>query len=107
MGGARRPDWFHRDHPVFFPLAGFFTGMLYIILVPGIYTAVLSAVVDDERAEELFPFVLLALAVPLGLLAFRRTRRFGRYMLFGVVATLVVVVSVGALVLWIMLKRDG
>jgi hypothetical protein len=105
--GRMRPDWFHREHPVFFPLAGFFTGMLYIILVPGIYTAVLAALVNDERAEELFPFVALAFVVPIALLVPRRTRRFGRYMLFGTLATIVVVVGVGAVVLWYLLRRDG
>ncbi|QYJ04605.1 hypothetical protein KUV85_02695 [Nocardioides panacisoli] len=104
---TRRPDWFHREHPVFFPLAGFFTGMLYIIIVPGIYTAIVSALVSDERAEELFPFVVIALAVPIGLLVPTRTRRFGRYMLFGTVMTLVVAGGVAAIVLWILLKRDG
>ncbi len=105
--GRGRPDWFHRDHPVFFPLAGFFTGMVYIIVVPGIYTAVLAALFDDQRAEELFPFGALAFVVPIALLVPRRTRRFGGYMLFGVVATLVVVVGVGATVAWILLKRDS
>jgi hypothetical protein len=104
---SRRPDWFHRDHPVFFPLAGFFTGMLYIVLVPGLYTAVLAALFDSRRAGELFPFVVLTLAVPIGLLAHRRTRRFGRYMIFGVVATLLVVAVIAALVLWILIRRDS
>jgi len=102
----RRPDWWHRDHPVFVPLAGFFTGMLYIILVPGTYAAILKAVVGYERAEELFPFVLLTLVVPIGLLVPHRTRRFGRYMLFGVVATAVVVIGVAVGVLWFLIHRD-
>jgi hypothetical protein len=102
-----RPDWFHRDHPVFFPLAGFFTGMLYIIVVPGLYAAVLKAVVGYQRAESLFPFVLLTLVVPIGLLVPQRTRKFGRYMLLGVVSTVVVVAGVGLGVLWFLLQRDG
>lgn len=104
---SRRPDWFHREHPVFFPLAGFFTGMVYIIVVPGLYTAIVSALVSDERAEELFPFVLLALAVPIGLLVPQHTRRFARYMLFGTITTVLVAGTVAAVVLWILLKRDG
>lgn len=103
----RRPDWFHREHPVFFPLAGFFTGMLYIIVVPGLYAALLKAVVGYQRAESLFPFVLLTLVVPLGLLVPPRTRRFGRYMLFGVVATVLVIGGVTAGVLWFLLNHDG
>jgi hypothetical protein len=105
--GRRRPEWWHRDHPVFVPLAGFFTGMVFIILVPGTYAAVLKAMVGFERAEELFPFVSLTLVVPIGLLVPHHTRRFGRYMLFGVVATAVVVVGVAVGVLWFLLNRDG
>ena len=37
--------------------------------------------------------VLVALAVPLGLVAFSRTRRFGAYMLIGMVVTALVVVG--------------
>ena len=103
----RLPDWWHRDHPVFVPLAGFFTGMAYIILVPGTYGAVLKAFVGYERAEELFPFVLVTLVLPIGLLAPHHTRKFGRYLLFGVFATALVVVGVALGVLWFLLKRDG
>jgi len=101
------PDWWHRDHPVFVPLAGFFTGMAYIILVPGTYAAVLKAVVGYQRAEELFPFVLLTLVVPIALLVPQHTRKFGRYLLFGVLATAVVVVGVALGVLWFLLNRDS
>ena len=101
------PEWWHRDHPVFVPLAGFFTGMAFIILVPGTYAAILQAVVGYERAEDLFPFVLLTLVVPIALLVPHRTRGFGRYMLFGVVATAVVVVGVALVVLWFLLNRDS
>lgn len=103
----RLPDWWHRDHPVFVPLAGFFTGMVFIIVVPGAYAAVLKAVVGYKQAEELFPYVLAALAVPLALLVPHHTRRFGRYMLFGVVATAVVVIGVAGAVLWFLYNRDG
>lgn len=108
--GSKRwqlPDWWHRDHPVFVPLAGFFTGMAFIILVPGTYAAVLKSLVGYERAEDLFPFVLLTLVVPISLLVPHHTRRFGRYMLFGVVATALVVVGVALGVLWFLLNRDG
>ena len=101
------PEWWHRDHPVFVPLAGFFTGMLFIILVPGTYAAILKSLVGYERAEDLFPFVLLTLVVPIALLVPPRTRRFGRYMMFGVLATAFVVVGVALGVLWFLLRRDG
>lgn len=106
--GSRRrlPDWWHRDHPVFVPLAGFFTGMLFIILVPGTYAAILKAFVGYKRTEELFPFVLLTLVVPIALLVPHRTRSFGRYMFLGVVATALVVVGVALGVLWFLIHRD-
>ena len=103
---SRLPDWWHRDHPVFVPLAGFFAGMAFIILVPGTYAAILKAMVGYERTEELFPFVLLTLVVPIGLLVPHRTRRFGRYMVFGVFATAIVVIGVAVGVLWFLLNRD-
>jgi hypothetical protein len=104
---SRRPDWFHRGHPVFFPLAGFFTGMVSVIVVPGLYAAIVKSVAGYERAEELFPFVVLLLVVPIGLLVPQHTRRFARYMLLGMVTTIVVVLGVAALVLWVLYKRDA
>jgi hypothetical protein len=102
----RLPVWWQRDHPVFVPLAGFFTGMLFIILVPGTYAAILKGLVGYKRAEDLFPFVLLTLVVPIGLLVPHHTRRFGRYLVFGVLATAIVVVGVALGVLWFLINRD-
>jgi hypothetical protein len=81
--------------------------MLYIIIVPGLYGAVLKSLVGYQRAESLFPFVLLTLVVPIGLVVPHRTRKFGKYMLLGVVSTVVVVAGVGLGVLWFLLHRDG
>ena len=105
--GTEGPDWWHRDHPVFSALSGFFTGLLTVIVVPGAFAAILNAVFTYERAEDYFPFVLLIFVVPFGLLAVPRTRRFGRYMLLGMVLTAVVVLSVAALVLWVLYSRDS
>ncbi|MEQ6901884.1 hypothetical protein [Nocardioides sp. YIM 152588] len=101
------PQWWHKDHPVFGPLAGFYTGMLFVIVVPGLYGTLLKSVVGYQRTEELFPFVALTLLVPIGLLVPRRTRRFGRYMLFGCLATAVVVIGVAAVVLYLLITRDS
>ena len=101
-GDAVEPSWWHRSHPTFAGLMGFFAGVAYVILVPGIYAALLSALVSEKTAEELFPLVLVALVVPLGLVGAQRTRRFGIYMVIGMVATALVVVGVAALVLWVM-----
>lgn len=104
---AREPSWWHRDHPVFTSLAGFFTGLLFVILVPGVYAAVLSLLVETETAEDLFPLVLVALAVPVTLAIVPRTRRFGRYMLLGIVTTAVVVLVTAAIVIWVLYSTDG
>jgi hypothetical protein len=106
-GEERRPSWWHRDHPTFAALSGFFTGLVFVAVVPAVYVALLSLFFDNDRVEELFPFVLLTLVVPLGLVANKGTRRFGSYFLIGMVLTAVVVVGVGALVLWYMVENQG
>jgi hypothetical protein len=105
-GDERQPDWWHRDHPTFTALSGFFAGLAYVALVPAAFVGLLHLVVDDETTNDLFPLVLLALGVPLGLIASPRTRRFGRYMLLGVVVTGLVVAGVASLVVWFLLERD-
>lgn len=104
---AAAPNWWHRDHPTFSALTGFFTGLAVVIVVPGAFAAVLRSMFDYETAEELFPFVLTVLAVPLVLIVLPRTRRFGRYMLLGMLATAIVVLGVAAVVVWILIKTDG
>ncbi|MDN4172867.1 hypothetical protein QWY28_07950 [Nocardioides sp. SOB77] len=106
-GEDDRRDWWHRDHPVFTPLSGFFTGLVAVTLLPGVYAAVLGALFSVGTAEDLFPYVLVVLAVPLALLVVPRTRRFGRYMLLGMVLTAVVVGGVAALVLWAMVRTQS
>ena len=102
---ADQPSWWHRDHPVFASLAGFFTGLLFVIVVPGAYAGILASVMDAEAAEDMFPFVLVSLAVPIVLLVHPATRRFARYMLLGIVSTALVVGGVAALVLWLLVSR--
>ena len=106
-GDARQPSWWHRDHPTFAALSGFFTGLLFVALVPAAFYGVLSLVVDNDRAEDLFPFVLVTLVVPIGLVASQRTRRFGTYFWIGMVLTAIVVVGVGALVLWYLVENQN
>lgn len=100
----REPSWWHRDHPTFTALTGFFTGLVFVIVVPGLFAAILGWVFDYQTAEDAFPFVLLTLVVPLVLLLVPRTRRFGKYMLFGMLLTAIVVGGVAALVLWYMVR---
>ena len=104
--GDRQPDWWHRDHPTFTALTGFFTGLAFVALVPALFVGLLHLMVDDETTNDLFPMVLVALVVPFGLMAAPRTRRFGSYMLIGAVVTALVVVGAAALVLWVMVQRD-
>ena len=104
---ATQPDWWHRDHPTFAALTGFYTGLVFAIVVPGLYVGILAALFGQQRAEDLFPFVLVTLAIPIGLVIAPRTRRFGLYMLIGMVTTALVVGGVSAIVLWYMVTYQG
>ena len=101
---AGQPSWWHRDHPTFAALTGFYTGLLTVIVVPGAYAAILAAMFSPQRAESLFPFVLVVFAVPAVLIVTPHTRRFGRYMLLGMVLTALVVAGVAAAVLTVLIK---
>ncbi|MEP9364475.1 hypothetical protein ABLE68_16030 [Nocardioides sp. CN2-186] len=103
----RQPDWWHRDHPTFTSLTGFFTGLAFVILVPSLFIALLNLIFDDDTAEGLFPLVLVGLAVPLVLVIIGKTRRFGLYMLVGMVVTALVVGGVAGLVLWYMVTYQS
>lgn len=100
-------SWWHRSHPTFASLVGFFSGVAYVIIVPGIYAAFLSLLLSDSSAQRLFPLVAIALVVPLALLVPRKTRRFAQFMLLGVVATAVVIGLTATLVVWLMVQLDG
>jgi hypothetical protein len=104
---ATDPSWWHRSHPTFAGLVGFFSGVAYVIVVPGIYAALLNLLLSDDTAKRLFPLVLVALIVPLVLLLPRRTRRFAEFMLLGVVATAVVIGVTATVVVWLMVQIDG
>jgi hypothetical protein len=106
-GDERAPDWWHRDHPTFTAITGFFTGLAFVIIVPGLFAAILGWMFDYDTAEDLFPFVLVTLVVPLGLLIAPRTRRFGGYLLIGLVTTALVVLGVAGLVLWYMVTYQS
>jgi hypothetical protein len=104
---ATDPSWWHRSHPTFAGLVGFFTGVAYLIIVPGIYAALLSLLLSDATARRLFPLGVLALVVPLGLLVPRKTRRFAQFMLLGFVLTAVVIGVTATLVIWLLVQLDG
>jgi len=100
-------NWWHRSHPTFAALAGFFSGMLFVTALPGAFAAILRMVFSDETAEELFPFVLVGLALPIFLLIKRKTRRFAIFMVIGMVITAAVVLGVASLVLYFMVEYDA
>ncbi|NYD42404.1 hypothetical protein [Nocardioides panaciterrulae] len=104
---ARQPDWWHRDHPTFTAITGFFTGLAYVIVVPSLFAAILYWAFDEQTAADAYPFVLISLAVPIGLAVAPPTRRFGGYMLVGVVTTALVVLGVAAVVLWVLVGREN
>lgn len=103
----RHPDWWHSDHPTFAALTGFFAGMLFVTAVPGGFAGVLRLLLPYETAEKYFPLVLVTLVVPVALLLGGRTRRFGKYMLLGMLLTALVVVGVTSLVLYFMVRYDA
>lgn len=104
---APEPSWWHRSHPTFAGLVGFFTGVAYVIVVPGIFAAVLSLLLSDSSAQRLFPLIAVALVIPLALLIPRKTRRFAQFMLLGVVTTALVIGLTAAVVIWLMVRLDG
>ena len=72
---------------------------------PGRLRGLLRLLFDYDTAEELFPLVLVSLVVPIALLAVPRTRRFGIYMVLGMVLTALVVLGVASLVLYYLVKH--
>jgi hypothetical protein len=102
-----QPSWWQSSHPTFAGLVGFFTGVAYVIVVPGIYAALLSVVLSDRTAQRLFPLVALIIVVPLVLLVPRKTRRFAQFMLLGTLATALVIGLTTALVIWVLVQLDG
>jgi hypothetical protein len=87
-------------------VAGFFTGIVFVIVVPGVYATLLNAFLGEKTAQRLFPYVLIALLVPIGLLVPRKTRRFAQLMLVGLIATVLVVAVTAGVVLWVLVSFD-
>ncbi len=103
-GDGPEPDWWHRDHPTFTALSGFFTGLVVVIVIPGLFAGILHLLFADHTAEDLFPLVLVIFVVPIALIVVERTRRFGIYMTLGMVVTALVVLGVAAVVLWFLFR---
>ena len=105
--GEDASNRWHRGHPTFIALSGFFSGMLSVMLVPGAYAGILRLLFPYDTAERLFPYILIILVAPAVLVAVPRTRRFGTYMFIGMVLTTVVVLCVASLVLYFMVRSQG
>jgi hypothetical protein len=101
------PSWWHRSHPTFAGLVGFFSGVAYVIVIPGVYATILGLLLSDSAAQRLFPLVLVALVIPLGMLVPRKTRRFAQFMFLGILSTALVIAATTALVIWVMVRVDG
>lgn len=99
--------WWHHSHPTFAGITGFFAGMLFVTALPGAFIGVLRLLFAYETAEQLFPFVLIALALPIFMLIKRKTRRFAQFMFVGMVVTALVVLGVASLVLYFMVDAGG
>jgi len=95
-------EWWHHSHPTFAGITGFFAGMLFVTALPGAFAGILRLLFPYETAEQLFPLVLLALALPIFLLIKRKTRRFAQFMFIGMLVTALVVLGVASLVLYFM-----
>lgn len=104
---AGDPRFWHRSHPVFTPLTGFFTGVLAVVVVLALLGLILEVVLDYEVGEH--PWVILValgvlLAINLALVVVEGTRRFARYMLYGIITTPVIVFGTAALTFFIALE---
>jgi hypothetical protein len=98
----RHFEWWHHSHPTFAGITGFFAGMLFVTALPGAFAGLLRLLFDHDTSEQLFPFVLLALALPIAMLIKRKTRRFAQFLFVGMVVTALVVGGVASLVLYFM-----
>lgn len=93
-----------RRNPTFIALTGFYVGMVLMIVIPSAFAAIITQVASAGSLTKYAPFALLPFAIPLVLIAPERTRRFGRYMLLGMVSTALVVGVVGGGVLLVLVR---
>ena len=100
--GRTRFAWWHASHPTFAGITGFFAGMLFVTALPGAFIGILRLLFAHDTAAQLFPLVLLALALPIFMLVKRKTRRFAQFMFVGMLVTALIVLGVTSLVLWFM-----
>ena len=100
-------NWWHRSHPTFAAITGFFAGMLFVTALPGAFAGIMRLLFSYETTEKYFPVILVALVLPIVLLIKRKTRRFGIFMFIGMALTALVVLGVASLVLYFMVRYDA
>ena len=87
-------DWWHRDHPTFTALSGFFTGLLFVTLVPAAVVGCSACCSTTTRPRSCSRSCWSPWSCRSALLVVPRTRRFGIYMVLGMVLTALVVLGV-------------
>ena len=95
-------EWWHHSHPTFAGITGFFAGMLFVTALPGAFVGILRLLFSYETASNLFPLVVIALALPITMLVKRKTRRFAQFMFVGMAVTALATLGVASLVLYFM-----
>ncbi|MEO9324888.1 hypothetical protein ABFT23_15445 [Nocardioides sp. C4-1] len=101
------PRFWHRSHPVFTPLTGFFTGVLTVVVVLGLLGVILEVVIGYDIGDHPWVFLValgVLLAINLALVVAPGTRRFARYMLYGIITTPVLVAVTAALTFYVALE---
>jgi hypothetical protein len=115
MSEPEQPVWAHSAYPE--PvvtgshngssLGGFFSGVVWVIVVPGLLLTLVNVVAPDDTLIGAIAACALALAVPIALLFPGRTRRFGGYMLIGMTVTVIVLAGVLAAFVALLMAGDG
>ena len=89
------------------PVLGFFTGVAYLFVVPGLIIGVFGTVTPEDWESAFNPYAFLSLLGPVVLLVPERTRHFAMYMLAGMIAGLVLVVSLTVAFLLLVSINEG
>lgn len=87
-------------------ILGFYFGVVCMLFAPVLYFSATRWLFPDATAGDLAPFALLQLAVPAILVAVPRTRRFGLYMVLGLIVTGIVVSVSAVAALFVLIKSD-
>jgi len=87
-------------------VVGFFLGVLYVIVVPGIMVTVGSTLWPEYATPGLIFTGLVTLSPPLALLGPPQTRRFAGFVLIGMAVTLLAVAAIVLAFLALLMSSD-